>query len=105
MAYRSGAGLHHRRKSERPSHVSVSSTLEYLVMIPRIGLRLAALAVGVAAVSLTAVAADYAASSTAPGTREPVAVRLNGTQYRQIIADVFGPTIEIGGRFEPGLRK
>ncbi len=74
-------------------------------MITRTGLRLAALAVGVAAVSLTAVAADYAASSTAPGSREPVAVRLNGTQYRQIIADVFGPTIEIGGRFEPGLRK
>jgi hypothetical protein len=75
-------------------------------MITRKGFRLAALAVGAAAVSLTAaVAADYAASSTAAGTREPVAVRLNGTQYRQIIADVFGPTIEIGGRFEPGMRK
>jgi hypothetical protein len=34
-----------------------------------------------------------------------VASRLNGTQYRQIIADVFGPTIEIGGRFEPGVRQ
>jgi hypothetical protein len=73
-------------------------------MIARKGLVLAAFAVGAAAGSLTAFAADYAASSTG-GSREPVASRLNGTQYRQIIADVFGPTIEIGGRFEPGVRQ
>ena len=73
-------------------------------MMKRTGL-LAAFAVGVAAASLTAVAADYAASSSGPATREPVALRLNGTQYRQIISDVFGPTIEIGGRFEPGVRR
>ena len=30
--------------------------------------------------------------------------RLSGDQYQDIIADVFGPTIELGGRFEPDLR-
>ena len=30
--------------------------------------------------------------------------RLTGEQYRNIIADVFGPDIEVGGRFEPGVR-
>src|SRR6185312_1894462 len=30
--------------------------------------------------------------------------RLSGDQYQNIIADVFGPTIELGGRFEPDLR-
>ena len=30
--------------------------------------------------------------------------RLTPDQYRTTIADVFGPMIEIGGRFEPGLR-
>jgi len=75
------------------------------MMMKRKGLRLAAFAVGAAAVSLAAVAADYAVSSSVPATREPLALRLNGTQYRQIVTDVFGPTIEIGGRFEPGVRQ
>src|SRR5688500_16233396 len=30
--------------------------------------------------------------------------RLTPEQYENIIADVFGPTIELGGRFEPDLR-
>ncbi len=30
--------------------------------------------------------------------------RLSATQYENIIADVFGPTIELSGRFEPDLR-
>jgi hypothetical protein len=30
--------------------------------------------------------------------------RLSNSQYRHIITDVFGPDIELGGRFEPGLR-
>jgi hypothetical protein len=31
--------------------------------------------------------------------------RLTADQYRNIIADVFGSDIDIGGRFEPGLRE
>ena len=50
-------------------------------------------------------AADYGAGSEAPILMEPVASRLSGSQYRQIIADIFGPTIQIGGRFEPELRQ
>ena len=36
----------------------------------------------------------------------PVAMRrLTQEQYRQIIADVFGPTVKLGGRFEPDVRE
>lgn len=35
---------------------------------------------------------------------EPVVRRLTRDQYRQVITDVFGPTIELGGRFEPEIR-
>jgi hypothetical protein len=46
-----------------------------------------------------AVAAD---SDTAAG---PVAMRrLTQEQYRQIITDIFGPTVKLGGRFEPDVR-
>lgn len=31
--------------------------------------------------------------------------RLNEVQYRRIVADVFGPSIDIGGRFEPEVRR
>lgn len=34
----------------------------------------------------------------------PIARRLTADQYRRVIADVFGPTIKVEGRFEPGLR-
>lgn len=34
----------------------------------------------------------------------PVARRLRPDQYRRIIADIFGPTIKIEGRFEPDVR-
>jgi hypothetical protein len=41
-------------------------------------------------------------SDTAAG---PVAMRrLTQEQYRQILADVFGPTVRLGGRFEPDIR-
>lgn len=35
---------------------------------------------------------------------EAVTRRLTPSQYRTIITDVFGPTIQLGGRFEPDLR-
>ena len=31
--------------------------------------------------------------------------RLTQEQYRHVIADVFGPTIKVGGRFEPDMRR
>ena len=34
----------------------------------------------------------------------PIARRLRPDQYRRVIADVFGPTIKIEGRFEPDVR-
>ncbi len=33
------------------------------------------------------------------------AQRLTAAQYRQMVSDIFGPDIKLGGRFEPGLRK
>jgi len=36
----------------------------------------------------------------------PVAMRrLTQEEYKQIIADVFGPTVKLGGRFEPDVRE
>jgi hypothetical protein len=46
-----------------------------------------------------------AAAEPATTGGEPVIRRLTPDQYRRIIADIFGPTIEIGGRFEPDMRE
>jgi hypothetical protein len=35
----------------------------------------------------------------------PLARRLRPDQYRRVIADVFGPTIRVDGRFEPDVRE
>lgn len=35
---------------------------------------------------------------------EVTAPRITPDQYRSIIADIFGPTIDLGGRFEPDMR-
>jgi hypothetical protein len=43
-------------------------------------------------------------SSKASGP-ETVTRRLSQQQYRQVIADVFGPTVKVGGRFEPDIRR
>ena len=43
-----------------------------------------------------------AAADTA--NRMPVTLRLSADQFQQIIADVFGPTIDSGGRFDPEIR-
>jgi hypothetical protein len=57
------------------------------------GVALAALSVG------SAFAAETPADENTTVTR-----RLTADEYRTIIADVFGPTVELGGRFEPELR-
>ncbi len=47
----------------------------------------------------------FAKESTVKITPEEAVVRrLTGEQYRAVIRDVFGPTIEFGGHFEPGLK-
>jgi hypothetical protein len=61
----------------------------------------AVLAVFVAARELTLLG-DRDASPTGGPT---VMRRLTQAQYRQIVADIFGPDIKIGGRFEPDLRE
>ncbi|MGE3844086.1 MAG: DUF1592 domain-containing protein [Vicinamibacterales bacterium] len=66
----------------------------------------AALAVGVAGVagmpSSDAVGAER--SAVAPSFAEPVTRRLSPEQYQNIIHDVFGPSVKIGGRFDPNMR-
>ena len=53
----------------------------------------------------TAPAVAKAPAQTAAFTPgEMVMRRLSGEQYQNIVADVFGPSIELGGRFEPDLR-
>lgn len=53
----------------------------------------------------TAVIASAAGADPAPQKRLVAMRRITQDQYRQIIADVFGPTIKIAGRFEPDQRE
>ncbi len=53
--------------------------------------------------SLFALSAGASAADDAAGDL-PLSLRLSPGQYKQIIADVFGPTISIQGRFEPEIR-
>jgi hypothetical protein len=39
------------------------------------------------------------------GGPQTVTRRLSQDQYRQVITDLFGPTIKVGGRFEPDIRR
>ena len=57
------------------------------------------------AFATSVLAAPAFAASAQKITPEEAAVRrLTGEQYRNVIRDVFGPTIEFGGHFEPGLK-
>lgn len=53
-----------------------------------------------------AVAQDAATDKSAAAEAVPAAVmrRLTGEQYRNVIADTFGPSIKVGGGFEPDPR-
>jgi hypothetical protein len=67
--------------------------------------RLSAAAVVVIAGSVFAVPAVSAPYEAKSDEQSQGAVRrLSQVQYRHIIADVFGPTIKVGGRFEPDIR-
>jgi len=63
----------------------------------RLALCGAAAVLGLVGLSSTAMADDAAAG--------PAAMRrLTQEQYKQIVNDVFGPTVTLGGRFEPDVR-
>lgn len=68
----------------------------------KLKMRKAAAAVGV----VMAYAAPVSAAEKEPEMKgdAPVVRRLSPEQYRQSIADIFGETIKIGGRFEPEVR-
>jgi hypothetical protein len=71
----------------------------------RLGLG-AAILLGVAAVAAIASYSGVFGSRSLQGYVPPevAAPRLTPDQYRAIIADVFGPQTDLGGRFEPGMR-
>lgn len=56
---------------------------------------------GGAALATVATVGAIAAEAQSTG---PVTLRLTTAQYRQIISDVFGPTVNAGGRFDPDIR-
>jgi hypothetical protein len=60
-----------------------------------------------AAVALTVVYSGVAsrADDSKPAGGDAVTRRLSQEQYRQVISDVFGPTVKVGGRFEPDIRR
>ncbi len=56
-------------------------------------------------VGLMAGGAQTIAEESASKQPDPVTRRLGADQYRQIVADIFGDGLEIGGRFEPDARE
>src|ERR1700684_338429 len=57
------------------------------------------------AVALTAAGAAHATDAPPASSTHLVGMRrITQDQYRQIIADVFGRTLKLGGRFEPDQR-
>ncbi len=61
--------------------------------------------IGIACALLPISALNAAAKNATPSSLpEAEFRRISAEQYRNIIHDVFGPTVELGGRFEPELR-
>ncbi len=58
----------------------------------------------IAILALMSGAPAHGADTPAPEPAEAVSRRLSPDQYRLSIADIFGPDIEVGGRFEPDIR-
>jgi hypothetical protein len=57
------------------------------------------------AVALTVYTGASLAADDKPIGGEAVTRRLSQEQYRQVVADLFGPSIKVGGRFEPDIRR
>lgn len=77
---------------------------------PRVSLRFVAIAslVMLTGFGMSACAPEAPGTTVAaeaPRAIAPVTRRLTQTQYRQIIADVFGPGIHVAGRLDPDIRK
>lgn len=65
---------------------------------------LPALALGVSALRPAPTVAQGTAAEAAPSLRIVAMRRITEAQYRNTIADVFGPDIRVAGRFEPIVR-
>ena len=65
---------------------------------------LRSLALVSALIGLTLVAVAPSARADAPAAGPVAMRRLTQEQYRQIITDIFGSTVSLGGRFEPDVR-
>ena len=71
----------------------------------RRGFRLALAACGaVSAIAMGFSGAAMAADEPATTGGDLVVRRMSAEQYRQIVGDIFGPSIKLGGRFEPDAR-
>jgi hypothetical protein len=57
------------------------------------------------ALSLTVCSTALMADDSKPAGADAVTRRLSQEQYRQVVADLFGPSIKVGGRFEPDIRR
>src|ERR1700761_483160 len=69
--------------------------------MPHVKKALAAVALTLTVCSTALLAAD---DNKAGGGPE-VTRRLSQEQYRQVVSDLFGPSIKVGGRFEPDIRR
>lgn len=58
-----------------------------------------------AAVALTVYTGVVSAADEKATGGDVVTRRLSQEQYRQVVADLFGPSIKVGGRFEPDIRR
>ena len=58
-----------------------------------------------AAVAATVCTGFSLAADDKPAAGDAVTRRLSQDQYRQVISDLFGPSIKVGGRFEPDIRR
>ncbi len=70
------------------------------------GKKLFALMIGASAIAYAGPSAMAASAQAAaePVKTFPTSLRLSPSQYKQSIADVFGESVEVNGRFEPELR-
>jgi hypothetical protein len=64
-----------------------------------------AVAASVFGAALALGGAQKSSPATTEGAGPAVARRLSAEQYKQIITDIFGPTVKPGGRFDPELRQ
>ncbi|MDB5396601.1 MAG: hypothetical protein JWM91_4107 [Rhodospirillales bacterium] len=57
------------------------------------------------ALALTVCSTALLAADEKPAGSDAVTRRLSQEQYRQVVSDLFGPSIKVGGRFEPDIRR